>query len=175
MFFLKATMIWLDLPLLGHFLLLLAGHWENYLGVGDMTKVLLVFRGIRATRCALWGAEIHSVSVVIYENIPSRQTTSHQFSTTPQKDIISENTMAVKERLEQWGKPGWLSVLREPQVGSPHLLMPAPSAPASPRAGTRRAQYAGAGRRWEPPCCTAGACRGAGAALKSGGGSAVAL
>lgn len=44
---------------------------------------------------------------VIYENIPSRQITSHHFSVTPQKDIGSENTMAVKERREQRGKPGW--------------------------------------------------------------------
>lgn len=47
----------------GTFLLFLAEYWENYLEVVDVTKVYLVFRGIRATRYALWDAEICGVSV----------------------------------------------------------------------------------------------------------------
>lgn len=44
---------------------------------------------------------------LIYQNSQSRQTTSHLFSVTPQKDISPENAMAVKERGEQWGKLSW--------------------------------------------------------------------
>lgn len=54
-----------------------------------------------------------SVPGVIHQNIQSRQATSHQFSITSQKDISSENTMAIKERREQWRKLGWCILCSE--------------------------------------------------------------
>lgn len=119
--------------------------------MGDMnTKMLLVFRAIRATFYALWDAETYRVSV---DTCARRyQTKSQQFSVTAQKAISSRSTIANKERGEQRAQPCRGVLWPEARSLSPGPLR----APAgSGRAGRRRGAALGAamlyGRRMPGP------------------------